>query len=70
MFSRQLRKVLPLVAADVAAGRELSPEAIRLSDKSPLPMPRKALIALVNARTRKAAKDKRLDLGDRVYAPD
>ena len=25
MFSKQLRKVLPLVAADVAAGRELSP---------------------------------------------
>ena len=70
MFSRQLRKVLPLVAADVAAGREFSPGAVRLSEKSPFPMPRGMLIALINSRTRRAAKGKRLDLDDRVYAPD
>jgi hypothetical protein len=70
MFSRQLRKVLPLIATDVAAGRELSPEAVRLSEKSPFPMPRDMVIALINLRTRRAAKDERLDLGDRVYAPD
>ena len=69
MFSRQVRKVLPLLAADVAAGRELSPESIRLSDKSPFPMLKKALIALVNLRTRKVAKGKRLDLDDRAYLP-
>jgi hypothetical protein len=69
MFSRQLRKVLPLVAADIATGREFSPEAVRLADKSPFPLPRGMLIALINSRTRKAAKSKRLDLGDRVYAP-
>lgn len=70
MFSRQLRKVLPLVAADVAAGRELSQETVRLADKSPFPMPRGMIIGLINSRTRKVAKAKRLDLGDRVYAPD
>ena len=70
MFSRQLRKVLPLVAADVATGRELSSEAIRLADKSPFPLPRGMLIALINASTRKAARSKGLDLADRVYAPD
>jgi hypothetical protein len=70
MFSRQLRKVLPLVAADVAAGRELSPAAVRLADKSPFPLPRGMLNALINARTREAARSKRLDLADRVYAPD
>jgi hypothetical protein len=70
MFSRQLRKVLPLVAADVAAGRELSPAAVRLADKSPFPLPQGMLIALINARTRKAAKDERLDLADRAYAPE
>ena len=70
MFSRQLRKVLPLVAADIATGLELSPEAIRLAGKSPFPLPRGMLIALINSRTRKAATSKRLDLDDRVYAPD
>jgi hypothetical protein len=70
MFSRQLRKVLPLVAADVAAGRELSQETVRLANKSPFPMPRGMIIGLINSRTRKVAKAKRLELGDRVYAPD
>ena len=70
MFSRQLRKVLPLVAADVTAGRELSPGAVRLSEKSPFPLPRGLLIALINSRTRKAAGSKGLDLAGRVYAPD
>ena len=68
MFSKQLRKVLPLVAADIAAGRPFSPETVRRSEKSPFPLPRKALIALVNSRTRKAARDKRLDLEAQVYA--
>ena len=70
MFSRQLRRVLPLVAADIAAGRELSAKTIRLADKSPFPMPRGMIIGLINSRTRKVAKAKRLELGDRVYAPD
>jgi hypothetical protein len=69
MFSGQLRKVLPLVAADIVAGREISPAAVRLAEKSPFPLPRGMLITLVNARTRKTARDKRLDLGDQVYAP-
>jgi hypothetical protein len=68
MFSRQLRKVLPLVVADIAAGRPFSPETVRRSEKSPFPLPRKALIALVNSRTRKAACEMQLDLEARVYA--
>ena len=67
-FSKQLRKVLPLAVADIAAGRPFSPEAIRLSVKSPFPMPRKALIALINSRTRKAAREKQLDVHAQVYA--
>ena len=39
MFSKQLRKVLPLAAADIAAGRPFSPETVRRSEKSPFPMP-------------------------------
>jgi hypothetical protein len=70
MFSRQLRSVLPLVATDIAAGRELSAKTIRLADRSPFPLPRGTLITLVNARTRKAARSKGLDLDDRAYAPD
>ena len=70
MFSRQLRKVLPLVAADIVAGREISAASVRLAEKSPFPLPRGMLIALANARTRKAARDKRLELDARVYAPD
>jgi hypothetical protein len=68
MFSKQLRKVLPLVVADIAAAREFSSATIRRSEKSPFPMPRKVLIALINARTRKTAREKRLDLDAQVHA--
>ena len=37
MFSRQLRKVLPLAAADIAAAREFSPETVVRSDRSAVP---------------------------------
>jgi hypothetical protein len=70
MFSRQLRKVLPLVAADIATGRALTPEAVRLADKSPFPLPRRLLIALVNSGTRRAARKKSLELEAAEYAPD
>jgi hypothetical protein len=33
-------------------------------------MPIKVMIALVNARTRKAVRDKRLELDAKVYATD
>jgi hypothetical protein len=68
MFSKQLRKVLPLAVADVAAARPLSPETTARADKSPFPMPLRVIIALVNSRTRKTVKDQRLDLDARVYA--
>lgn len=70
MFSKQLRKVLPLVAADVAAGREISTEAVRLAGKSPFPIPRGLLIAVVNSRTRRSAREQGLDLEAPVYAED
>lgn len=70
MFSRQLCKVLPLVAADIAAGRPFSPQTIRRSEKSPFPMPVGMIVRLVNSRTRKTACDKQLELDARVYAPD
>ncbi len=68
MFSRQLRKVLPLAAADIAAGRPFSPETVRRSEKSPFPMPIRMIITLVNSRTRKTARDKQLELDTKVYA--
>lgn len=70
MFSRQLRKVLPLAAADIAAGRPFSPETVRRSEKSPFPMPIRMIITLVNSRTRKTARDKQLELDARVYRED
>ena len=70
MFSKQLRKVLPLAAADIAAAREFSPETVLRSDRSPFPMPIKMIIALVNSRTRKTARDKQLELDAKVYASD
>jgi hypothetical protein len=70
MFSKQLRKVLPLAVADIAARRPFSPEVIARSDKSPFPMPMRMIIALVNSRTRKTVKEKALDLEAKVYAPD
>ena len=42
------------------------PQTVRLADKSPFPLPRGMLIALINSRTRKAARSKRLDLDERV----
>jgi hypothetical protein len=68
MFSKQLRKVLPLAVADVAASRPFSPETITSSEKPPFPIPRRVMNALVNSRTRKAARDKQLELEARVYA--
>ena len=68
MFSKQLRRVLPVAAADICAGRAFSLETLHLADKSPLPLPRGALIALVNWRTRKAAREQGLDLDAPVYA--
>jgi hypothetical protein len=68
MFSKQLRKVLPLAVADVAASRPFSSETIASSEKPPFPIPRTVMNALVNSRTRKAARDKQLELEARVYA--
>ncbi len=70
MFSRQLRKVLPLAVADIAGARPFSLEAVARSDKSPFPLPLKVMIALVNFRTRKASRDKSLDLDAKVYGED
>ena len=70
MFSRQLRKCLPLVVADVAALRPFSADTVARCDRSPFPLPLKLMIAIVNARTRKAARDRGLDLETRVYATD
>lgn len=70
MFSRQLRKVLPLAAADIAGARPFSLEAVVRSDKSPFPLPLKVMSALVNFRTRKASRDKSLDLDAKVYGED
>ncbi len=70
MFSRQLRKVLPRAVEDIARARPFSAKTIAGSDKSPFPLPLTAMIALVNLRTRKAARDRQLRLDARVYAPD
>lgn len=70
MFSRQLRSVLPLAAADIAAARPFSPATVARADRSPFPLPLRAMIALVNARTRKTARDGQLDLDARVYSED
>jgi len=68
MFSKQLRACLPLVAGDVAAGRPFSPETVARCDKSPFPMPLRAMVWIVNSRTRKTARAEGLDLEARVYA--
>ncbi len=67
MFSRQLRKCLPLVVADVLAGQTFSDATVTAADKSPFPLPMWVIIAMVNARTRKAVRDKELDLTRHVY---
>ena len=67
MFSRQLRKVLPLAAADIAAGRPFSPRDDPSLREVPVPDAGRMMIALVNARTRKTAREKRLDLDAQVY---
>jgi hypothetical protein len=68
MFSRQLRKCLPLVTADILAARPFTPETVAAADKSPFPLPMWAAIAMVNSRTRKAARNGQLDLAARAYA--
>ncbi len=68
MFSKQLRKCLPLVVADMAAGRPFSAETVARCDRSPFPIPLKVMIWTVNARTRKTARAQGLDLEARVYA--
>jgi len=68
MFSKQLRACLPLVAADVAAGRPLSPQTVARCDKSPFRIPLRAIVWAVNSGTRKTARAGGLDLEARVYA--
>ena len=70
MFSKQLRECLPFVVADIAAARPLSAGTVARCDKSPFPIPRRVMIALVNSRARKAAKEGRVDLEAQVYAQD
>jgi len=70
MFSRQLRTVMPLVVADIAAARPFSAETVKRSVRSPFPLPRRATIVLVNARTRRTVRDKQLVLDGKVYASD
>lgn len=70
MFSRQLRRCLPFVTADVAAGRPFTVDTVARCDRSPFPLPLRAMIALVNARTRKAVRAAGIDLEARVYAEE
>jgi multimeric flavodoxin WrbA len=70
MFSKQLRKCLPFVVADIAAARPFSADTVARCDTSPFPIPIRVIIALVNSRTRKAAKEGRVDLEAQVYAQD
>jgi len=67
MFSRQLRKCLPSVVADVAAGRPFSPDTMARCDKSPFPVPLRLVVWVVNAGTRKTVRTESLELEDRVY---
>jgi hypothetical protein len=67
MFSRQLRKCLPLVVADVIAGRPFSEATVARCDTSPFPIPMSLMIRMVNSRTRKRARRQSLDLAARVY---
>ena len=41
---------------------------MRRCDRSPFPLPLRVMVALVNARTRKAVRTGKLDLEARVYA--
>ena len=69
MFSKQLRKVLPLAAADIAAGRAVLARDRPSLREVPVPACRvRMMIALVNSRTRKTARDKQLELDTKVYA--
>ena len=68
MFSKQLRRCLPLVVADVAARRPFSPGTVARCDKSPFPAPLRLVVWVVNAGTRKAVRTEGLDLQERVYA--
>jgi len=68
VFSKQLRACLPLVAADVAAGRPFSPQTVARCDKSPFPIPLRVIIWTVNSRTRKTARAEGLILDECVYA--
>ena len=70
MFSKQLRRCLPLVVADVLAGRPFSAGTVACCDRSPFPLPMSVIIWMVNGRTRKAARDQKLDLEAPVYAAD
>jgi hypothetical protein len=67
MFSKQLRKCLPAVVADVAARRPFSPGTVARCDKSPFPVPLRLVVWVVNAGTRKTVRAGGLDLENRVY---
>jgi hypothetical protein len=68
MFSKQLRRCLPLVVADVTAGRPFSAGTVARCDKSPFPVPLRVVVWAVNSRTRKTARAEGLILDECVYA--
>lgn len=68
MFSKHIRRCLPHVAADIAAGAPFSEATVRLCDKSPFPVPLWLLIRVVNRGARKAAHENGVALEGLPYA--
>ncbi len=68
MFSKHLRRCLPHVAADIAAGGPFSEATVRLCDKPPFAVPLWLMIRVVNRGARKAARESGVELEGLPYA--
>jgi len=66
-FAKIARKALDAAAKEIASGAPLSAATIKLSHKSAIPIPLRALVWLINSRTRAVAKEKGLALLGEPY---
>lgn len=68
MFSKHVRRCLPRVAADIAAGGPFSEATVKLCDKPPFAVPLWLMIRVINRGARKAARDSGVELEGLPYA--
>ena len=68
MFSKQLRRCLPQVAADIVAGGPFAVGTAALCDRPPFPIPLSVMVWVINRGARKTAREHGVELEGWPYA--